>query len=361
VKGKQHRVIVTGGAGFIGSALCRHLVMDNGAEVLNVDKLTYASNLLSLAPLESNARYKFVRADVADHAQMAQLVREFQPDSVVHLAAETHVDRSIDDAAPFVQTNIVGTYVLLDVALSYWSALSEEARQRFRFLTVSTDEVYGSLEKDDQPFAETTPYQPNSPYAASKASADFLSRAWNSTYGLPLIISNCSNNFGPYQFPEKLIPLTIINALQGRSIPVYGHGANIRDWLYVEDHARALAAILKNGRPGDKYNVGARNERTNLQVVEQICKIMDGLKPASAPHRSLLQFVEDRPGHDFRYAINSDKIEKELNWSPMSSFEQSLQGTVRWYCENTSWWSAVQGKVYAGERLGLRRRSDINK
>jgi dTDP-glucose 4,6-dehydratase len=356
VSQQSYRVIVTGGAGFIGSALCRHLVAECGDEVLNIDKLTYASSLESLAAIEQDGRYRFFQADICDRARMTSLFADFRPDAVVHLAAETHVDRSIDDAAPFIQSNVTGTYVLLEVAMSYWAGLDSARRQRFRFVMVSTDEVYGSLRPEDPPFTETTPYDPSSPYAASKAAADHLARAWSRTYGLPVIVSNCSNNFGPYQFPEKLIPLSIINALEGRPIPVYGAGANIRDWLYVEDHARALTAIVKTGRQGEKYNVGARNERTNLQVVELICQSMDRLMPAAAPHRSLVTFVQDRPGHDFRYAINPAKIERELGWKPRQPFESALHDTVVWYAQNRGWWSPLRDRVYSGERLGLARK-----
>jgi dTDP-glucose 4,6-dehydratase len=307
------RIIVTGGAGFIGSAVVRHLVGNEGCEVLNVDKLTYAANLASLDPIARNPRYHFLKADICDRAAMAQAFAQFAPDAVMHLAAESHVDRSITGAAAFIETNIVGTYSLLEAARTYWAALPHERKTAFRFLHVSTDEVYGSL-GDSGLFREDTPYDPSSPYSASKAASDHLATAWHRTYGLPVVISNCSNNYGPYHFPEKLIPLVILNALEGKPLPVYGTGSNVRDWLYVEDHARALLTILQRGRVGETYNVGGRNERRNLDVVHAICDCLDGFVPSGASRRTLITFVADRPGHDQRYAIDATKLETELGW-----------------------------------------------
>ena len=348
-----NRVLVTGGAGFIGSAVCRYLVGESQAEVLNVDKLTYAANLQSLASVAQNPRYRFVQADIADHDKISALLRDFKPDAIFHLAAETHVDRSIDSAAPFMQTNVIGTYIMLDAVRAYWHELQPGRRHQFRFLLVSTDEVYGSLGKQDRAFNEQTPYDPSSPYAASKAAADHLGSAWHRTYGLPVIISNCSNNFGPYQFPEKLIPLSILNAMDGLPVRVYGNGQNVRDWLFVEDHAQALVQIMRQGKPGEKYNVGARNERSNLSVVELVCDLVDELRPSSAKRRSLITFVTDRPGHDFRYAIDPSKVERELAWCPRETFEAALRRTVCWYLENPSWWQPLRQNIYSGERLGI--------
>jgi dTDP-glucose 4,6-dehydratase len=348
-----NRFLVTGGAGFIGSAVCRYLVGECQAEVLNVDKLTYAANLQSLASIAKNPRYRFVQADIADHGKISALLRDFKPDAIFHLAAETHVDRSIDCAAPFMQTNVIGTYTMLDAVRAYWHELQSGRRHQFRFLLVSTDEVYGSLGKQDPAFNEQTPYDPSSPYAASKASADHLASAWHRTYGLPVIISNCSNNFGPYQFPEKLIPLSILNAMDGLPIRVYGNGENVRDWLFVEDHAHALVEIMRRGKPGEKYNVGARNERSNLSVVELVCDLVDEFRPSSAKRRSLITFVTDRPGHDFRYAIDPLKVERELAWRTHETFEAALRRTVSWYLENPSWWQPLRQNVYSGERLGM--------
>jgi dTDP-glucose 4,6-dehydratase len=348
----QLRVVVTGGAGFIGSALCRHMVGRRGDMVLNVDNLTYAANSHSLEPIVGAANYRFAKMDIANATQMEELIQEFGPDAVVHLAAETHVDRSIDSARPFIQTNVVGTSILLDVAKKYWMGLPSMRQQRFRFVVVSTDEVYGSLGLQDPPFTEASPYDPSSPYAASKAAADHLASSWYRTYGLPIIISNCSNNFGPCQFPEKLIPLTILNALEGKMIGVYGQGQNIRDWLYVDDHVRALVQILQEGKPGEKYNIGARNERTNLQVARAICDIVDDVIGDQGGRQSLIEFVTDRPGHDLRYAIDPSKAERELGWSALESFEAALRQTVRWYIQNRGWWEPIRQKVYAGERLG---------
>ena len=346
------RVLVTGGAGFIGSALVRHLVGKEGVQVLNVDKLTYASNLASLAPIANDSRYTLVKADICDCARMTAAFADFQPDGVIHLAAETHVDRSITGSAAFIETNITGTYILLEAARQYFEGLSGEQRSKFRFLHVSTDEVYGSLGPDGL-FAESTAYDPSSPYSASKAAADHLVLAWHRTYGLPIVVSNCSNNYGPYQFPEKLIPLMILNALEGKPLPVYGNGSNVRDWLYVEDHVRALFLILRRGRIGAKYNVGGRNEQTNLSVVERICELMDRSNPAGASHRRLVSFVVDRPGHDQRYAIDASRLQTELGWSAQETFDTGIEKTVRWYLDNREWWEAVRRGVYTGERLGL--------
>jgi dTDP-glucose 4,6-dehydratase len=346
------RILVTGGAGFIGSALCRHLVKDIGAEVLNIDKLTYAGNLASLREIESSSNHRFLKADICDRAAMEQAFSTFQPDGVMHLAAESHVDRSITGSGDFIATNVVGTYQLLESARIYWSSLPAERKAAFRFLHVSTDEVYGSLGQEGQ-FQETTPYDPSSPYSASKAAADHLASAWQRTYGLPVIISNCSNNYGPYHFPEKLIPLIILNALHGKALPVYGDGSNIRDWLFVADHARALATILMRGRPGEKYNVGGRNERRNIDVVFRVCETLDRRVPCASPRKDLITYVMDRPGHDQRYAIDATKLETELSWHAEETFETGIEKTILWYLENEWWWRPLREKVYAGERLGL--------
>ncbi len=345
------RILVTGGAGFIGSAVCRHLV-GAGHDVLNVDKLTYAGNLASLTAIHNDPRYRFARADIRDRAAIDALFAEFRPDGVMHLAAESHVDRSISSSGEFVETNITGTFVMLEAARAYWSGLDAANKEAFRFLHVSTDEVYGSL-GDEGLFEETTPYDPSSPYSASKAAADHLASAWQRTYGLPVVISNCSNNYGPFHFPEKLIPLVILNALHGKPLPVYGQGANIRDWLYVEDHAKALFLILTRGRIGEKYNVGGRNERRNIDVVRRICAILDELRPQGAPHERLITYVTDRPGHDARYAIDATKLETELGWRAEENFDTGIAKTVRWYLDNEWWWRPLRDKVYAGERLGL--------
>ncbi|MCB1500338.1 MAG: dTDP-glucose 4,6-dehydratase [Bauldia sp.] len=346
------KVLVTGGAGFIGSAVCRHLVGDLGHEVVNLDKLTYAACLASLDPIAANPRYRFVKTDICDRAALDRAFAEAGPDAVMHLAAESHVDRSIAGAGDFIATNLVGTYTLLEAARAYWSALPAARREAFRFLHVSTDEVYGSLGETGL-FTEETPYDPSSPYSASKAGSDHLATAWHRTYGLPVVISNCSNNYGPYHFPEKLIPLMILNGLEGRDLPVYGDGGNVRDWLYVEDHVRALWLILTRGQPGRKYNVGGRNERTNLQIVEAICGHLDRLAPANHPHRDQIRFVTDRPGHDRRYAIDPTRTETELGWRASESVESGLEKTVRWYLDNAAWWRPLRETRYGGERLGL--------
>jgi dTDP-glucose 4,6-dehydratase len=347
----QRKVLVTGGAGFIGSAVCRRLVADS-ASVLNLDALTYAGNLQSLAMIDNAPNYRFAKVDICDRRSVAEAFETFAPDHVIHLAAESHVDRSIMAGDAFIQTNVVGTFSLLEAARAYWQTLRPERRDAFRFLHVSTDEVYGSLE-DEGAFVEETRYDPSSPYSASKAAADHLVSAWARTYGFPAVISNCSNNYGPYHFPEKLIPLIILNALHGKPLPVYGAGANVRDWLYVEDHARALDVIVTRGRIGEKYNVGGRNERRNIDVVRRICAILDDLRPRASPHDSLIAFVTDRPGHDLRYAIDAAKLERELGWRAHETFESGIEKTVRWYLDNEWWWRPLRDKVYAGERLGV--------
>jgi dTDP-glucose 4,6-dehydratase len=345
------RVIITGGAGFIGSALVRHLVLERGYDVLNIDALTYAGNRASLHTVEDKPNYRFLKANICDREAMEQAVREFRPDRIMHLAAESHVDRSITGAADFIETNVIGTFTLLETARGYWSALDAPQKEGFRFLHVSTDEVYGSL-GDDGLFTEDTPYDPSSPYSASKASSDHLAKAWQRTYGLPVVVSNCSNNYGPYHFPEKLIPLTILNALAGERLPVYGKGENVRDWLYVEDHARALDLIAERGRTGETYNVGGRNERRNIDVVMGICEVLDRLAPANRPREELIEFVTDRPGHDARYAIDATKLEDELGWRAKEDFESGIEKTIAWYLENEWWWQPLRER-YAGQRLGL--------
>ena len=345
------RVIVTGGAGFIGSALVRHLVLEKGCEVLNIDALTYAGNLASLSAVEDKPNYRFLHANICDREAMERATADFRPDRVMHLAAESHVDRSITGAADFIQTNVIGTFTLLETARGYWSELDDTAKDAFRFLHVSTDEVYGSL-GDEGLFTEDTPYDPSSPYSASKASSDHLAKAWQRTYGLPVVVSNCSNNYGPYHFPEKLIPLTILNALAGERLPVYGKGENVRDWLYVEDHARALDLIAERGRAGETYNVGGRNERRNIDVVRQICSVLDELAPANRPREELIEFVTDRPGHDARYAIDATRLETELGWHAQENFDTGIRKTVRWYLDNEWWWQPLRDR-YAGQRLGL--------
>ena len=339
------KILVTGGAGFIGSAVVRQYIAETGCTVVNVDKLTYAGNLRSLASIENSARYFFERADICDAAEMARLFEQYQPDAVMHLAAESHVDRSISGPAAFIQTNIVGTYTLLEVARNYWTQLPAERKQAFRFHHISTDEVYGSL-GDAGFFTEETAYRPNSPYSASKASSDHLVRAWHHTYALPVVTTNCSNNYGPYHFPEKLIPLMILNAVNGKPMPIYGKGDNVRDWLYVEDHARALRLVLDRGRVGESYNIGGCNEKTNLEVVQAICGILDELHPQGAPHERLIGFVADRPGHDKRYAIDAGKIERELGWRPQETFESGLRKTVAWFLGNEEWVRNVTSGEY---------------
>ncbi len=352
-EGPVLRFLVTGGAGFIGSAVARHLIAETPHRVCVLDKLTYAGNLDNLQPIADDPRHAFEKVDICDAAAVARVFEAFAPDVVMHLAAESHVDRSIDGPAAFIATNVMGTFVMLEAARAYWSALEPDARARFRFHHISTDEVFGSLGADDF-FLETSPYQPNSPYSASKAGSDHLVRAWHHTYGLPTVSSNCSNNYGPYHFPEKLIPLVILNALEGKPIPVYGTGANIRDWLYVEDHARALVVIATRGVLGESYNVGGWNERTNLDVVEAICRLVDEMAPDAAigGRKKLITFVTDRPGHDQRYAIDASKIKRDLGWVPAESFETGLRKTVRWYLDNPDWWGRIRAGVYRGERLG---------
>jgi dTDP-glucose 4,6-dehydratase len=345
------RILVTGGAGFIGSAVVRLLIRETPHTVCNLDKLTYAGNLESVKEAAADPRYSFVRADVADAAAVGRVFADFRPDAVLHLAAESHVDRSIDKPAAFIETNVLGTYTMLEAARAYWERLEPLARKAFRFLHISTDEVYGSLEPAGL-FTETTPYDPRSPYSASKAASDHLVQAWHHTYGLPVLITNCSNNYGPYHFPEKLIPLVILNALDGKALPIYGKGDNVRDWLYVDDHARALLTVVETGTPGETYNVGGRNERTNLQVVQTICDLLDELRPAAASYRTLIAFVPDRPGHDRRYAIDASKLERELGWKARETFETGLRKTVRWYLDNRWWWEPIRQRTYAGERLG---------
>lgn len=347
------RIIVTGGAGFIGSAVIRHIIADTDWSVANIDKLTYAGNLHSLGAAYNSQRHRHYKVDIGDRRAVDAILKDVRPHAILHLAAESHVDRSIDGAAPFIDTNIVGTFRLLEAALNYWKQLESSARGLFRFQHISTDEVFGSLGPCGR-FVETTPYQPNSPYSASKAAADHLVRAWHHTYGLPTLTTNCSNNYGPYHFPEKLIPLTIIRALRGDSLPVYGRGENVRDWLHVEDHARALMEVLRRGRPGEVYNVGGGSERRNIDVVTEICRILDELRPSrgGAPHAQLIEFVADRPGHDVRYAIDASKLARELGWQPHRSFEAGLRQTVGWYLNNRDWWEPIVAGTYRGERLG---------
>ncbi|RIY03207.1 dTDP-glucose 4,6-dehydratase [Aureimonas flava] len=348
------KILVTGGAGFIGSAVCRHLIRDTDHSVVNLDKLTYAASLSSLASVEDDPRYRFVKGDILDRAFVAELLASEGVDAIMHLAAESHVDRSIDGPGDFIQTNIVGTYELLEAARAYWSSLSGEKREGFRFHHISTDEVYGDLPLDDGLFTEETPYAPSSPYSASKAASDHLAMAWFHTYHMPVVLSNCSNNYGPYHFPEKLIPLIVLNGLEGKRLPVYGKGENVRDWLYVDDHARALALVATEGEPGRSYNIGGRNERSNLAVVETICDTLDRLSPLpdGRPRRELIDFVTDRPGHDLRYAIDASRIEGELGWRAQETFETGLEKTIRWYLDNADWWRPIREKRYAGQRLG---------
>ena len=345
------RVLVTGGAGFIGSAVVRRLV-GNGHRVVNLDKLTYSGNLESLTSVAGESNYRFVHADIADHDVVGALLAEERIDAIMHLAAESHVDRSIDGPAIFVETNVTGTVKLLDAALGHWRSLDPAARQAFRFHHISTDEVYGDLPFDSGMFTEETAYAPSSPYSASKAAADHFVRAWHATYGLPVVLSNCSNNYGPFHFPEKLIPLVILNALEGKPLPVYGKGQNVRDWLHVDDHAAALELVLTRGRFGESYNIGGRAERTNLQAVEAICDLLDARAPLDRPRRSLITFVADRPGHDRRYAIDPSKIENELGWRASHSFEAGLAETIDWFVANEAWWRPIREANYGGARLG---------
>ena len=349
-------VLVTGGAGFIGSALVRYLLRETEATVVNVDALTYAASLSTLAVFRNHPRHCFVHADIRDGKSLRGILSQYQPQGIIHLAAETHVDRSIDDPLAFVETNVVGTCALLEETLRYWRALDRSSQQRFRFHHVSTDEVYGSLAPGDAAFTETTPYAPNSPYAASKAASDHFVRAWHATHGLPVVSSHSSNNYGAYQFPEKLIPLMIIKALRGEEMPVYGEGANVRDWLYVEDHAEALWTIFKRGRDGECYNVGNSGERRNIDIVRAICGLLDELSPdpAGLPYERLIRFVKDRPGHDLRYAIDAGKLAEETGWQPRHVLEQGLRQTVEWYLSNRPWWEEILSGTYAGERLGLK-------
>jgi dTDP-glucose 4,6-dehydratase len=348
----RKRFLVTGGAGFIGSAVVRHLIRDLGHAVFVLDKLTYAGNRDNLASVTKDPRFRFAQIDICNAREVRQVFTAFRPDVLMHLAAETHVDRSIDGPASFIETNVTGTFRLLEVARNYWQSLPDAEKSNFRFHHISTDEVFGTLGSDGL-FSEGSPYQPNSPYSASKAGADHLVRAWHQTYGLPTIISNCSNNYGPFHFPEKLIPLMILNAIEGKSLPVYGRGDNIRDWLYVEDHARALAIIAERGQVGESYNVGGWSEKTNLQVVKAICALVDELTPmSSGPRHNLIRFVTDRPGHDKRYAMDATKIKRQLGFMPSESFESGLAKTVKWYLDNQAWWQRIRSGIYRGERLG---------
>lgn len=348
-------ILVTGGAGFIGSAVIRHIIQNTNNQVLNIDKLTYAGNLESLKEIDQHSNYEFKQIDICDTEQITAAIDAFQPNAIMHLAAESHVDRSIDGPAAFIQTNIVGTYTLLEAARKYWMGLDAEAQQNFRFHHISTDEVYGDLEGTTDLFTETTSYAPSSPYSASKASSDHLVRAWHRTYGLPVIVTNCSNNYGPYHFPEKLIPLVILNALEGKALPIYGKGDQIRDWLFVEDHARALYKVVTEGVVGETYNIGGHNEKQNIEVVKTICKILDELKPQAngQAYASLITFVKDRPGHDLRYAIDAAKIQNELGWTPTETFETGIRKTVEWYLNNLDWCRRVQDGSYQRERLGV--------
>lgn len=350
-------ILVTGGAGFIGSAVVREIITATSDNVVIIDKLTYAGNLMSLAPVAGDPRFAFERVDICNRAELDRVFRHYQPDTVMHLAAESHVDRSIDGPAAFIETNIVGTYTLLEAARAWWNTLARDKKSAFRFHHISTDEVYGDLHDSGAFFTETTAYAPSSPYSASKASSDHLVRAWQRTYGLPALVTNCSNNYGPYHFPEKLIPLTVLNALAGKPLPVYGNGQQIRDWLFVEDHARALYQVATRGEPGETYNIGGHNERKNIEVVETICDLLEELAPHKpdglACYRDLITFVADRPGHDLRYAIDATKIERELGWTPDETFTSGMRKTVAWYLANESWWRQVLDGSYQGERLGL--------
>ncbi|MFB2762852.1 dTDP-glucose 4,6-dehydratase [Marinobacter shengliensis] len=354
------KLLVTGGAGFIGSAVIRHIITHTNDEVVNLDKLTYAGNLESLAEVSNNERYTFEQVDICNRAEVDRVLAQHQPDAIMHLAAESHVDRSIDGPADFIETNIVGTYTLLEATRQYWQALEAEKKANFRFHHISTDEVYGDLphpsetpNAEEHLFTEQTAYAPSSPYSASKASSDHLVRAWQRTYGLPVLVTNCSNNYGPYHFPEKLIPLMILNALEGKPLPVYGKGDQIRDWLYVEDHARALYKVVTEGNPGETYNIGGHNEKQNIDVVHTICDILQQLRPQERSYRDLITYVKDRPGHDMRYAIDASKIQKELGWAPGETFETGIRKTVQWYLDNLDWCQRVQDGSYQRERLGV--------
>ncbi|MFT6926874.1 MAG: dTDP-glucose 4,6-dehydratase [Psychromonas sp.] len=351
------KILVTGGAGFIGSAVIRNIIKNTKDSVINVDKLTYAGNLESLSEISDNERYSFEQVDICDRAELDRIFEKYQPDAVMHLAAESHVDRSIDGPAEFIETNIIGTYQLLEATRQYWNQLETSRKEAFRFHHISTDEVYGDLEGPEDLFTETTPYAPSSPYSASKASSDHLVRAWQRTYGLPTLITNCSNNYGPYHFPEKLIPLVIINALEGKPLPVYGNGMQIRDWLYVEDHARALYKVVSEGVVGETYNIGGHNEKSNIDVVKTICTLLKELVPNKPDgvdfYQDLITYVKDRPGHDLRYAIDATKMSKELNWTPTETFESGIRNTVQWYLNNKEWWTRVLDGSYTGERLGI--------
>ncbi|UJF23134.1 dTDP-glucose 4,6-dehydratase [Shewanella sp. OMA3-2] len=355
------KILITGGAGFIGSAVVRHIIYNTQDCIINVDKLTYAGNLESLVNIESSDRYVFEQVDICDRAELDRVFKQYRPDAVMHLAAESHVDRSITGPSDFIQTNIVGTYTLLEATRAYWNELSDEAKKAFRFHHISTDEVYGDLPHPDEVnssdeltlFTETTSYTPSSPYSASKASSDHLVRAWLRTYGLPILVTNCSNNYGPYHFPEKLIPLVILNALEGKSLPIYGKGDQIRDWLYVEDHARALYKVVTEGKVGETYNIGGHNEKQNLEVVQTICSILDVLVPKDSPYAEQIIYVTDRPGHDRRYAIDASKMSNELNWNPIETFETGLRKTIQWYLDNQTWCQHVQDGSYQRERLGI--------
>ena len=354
-------IFVTGGAGFIGSAVIRYLINNTECSIINIDKLTYAGNLSTLESVVNNPRYFFELADICDAQKISELFRQYQPDAIMHLAAETHVDRSIDNAAAFIQTNIVGTYVLLEAARHYWHSLSETKKSAFRFHHISTDEVFGDLKSAVGFFTEMTPYAPNSPYSASKAGADHLVRAWYKTYGFPVILTNCSNNYGAFQFPEKLIPLMILNAVQGKKLPIYGNGNQVRDWLFVDDHTRALYLALTRGKIGESYNIGGHNQKTNLEVVNTICAVLDELVPTEKNpntqgvrcYADLIEFVADRPGHDQRYAIDAGKIQRELGWQPLETFESGIRKTVEWYLDNPTWWQPILSERYCGARLGL--------
>lgn len=346
------KIIVTGGLGFIGSSVVRQLISDSEHEILNIDKLTYAATETSIADVSGSDRYAWTRADIADVEAMAGIVSDFDPDAIMHLAAESHVDRSIDGPAAFVETNVVGTMSLLQAALAHWSALPAERQESFRFVHVSTDEVFGSLGPTDPAFTEESAHRPRSPYSASKAAADHLAGAWFHTYGLPVVVTNCSNNYGPYQFPEKLIPLMVLRSLDSKPLPVYGAGDNVRDWLFVEDHARALIQVMAQGRPGETYAIGGDAERTNLEVVETICAAIDNRRPGPSPRRELIEFVRDRPGHDHRYAVDTSKINAELGWSPSVSFDDGIQATIDWYLDNESWWRPIVEGTYQLERIG---------